>query len=126
MFKNFIPAFIWTIIVTGLSAMPGLPAMDWDLVSADKAGHFIAYAILAWLVCLGFNKNNTITYKNYLTAFIFSAGWGMLMEWMQGTFFPYRFFEWPDEIANAIGAILGIAAFHFFAKKPMSSSGPFA
>ena len=117
MLKNFYPAIIWTIIITWLSAIPGLPAMDWDLISADKVGHFGVYAILAWLICYGLHKTGAISNKNYLMAFAFSAGWGMLMEWMQGTFFPYRFFEWPDEIANAIGAILGVAAFVFWDKK---------
>lgn len=112
MIKNFYPAIFWTIIITVMSAAPGLPSFDWDLISFDKAAHLIVYAILAWLICWGFAKNNKLSYKNYLIAFVFSASWGMAMEWMQGTFFPHRFFEWPDEIANAIGAFSGAVFFY--------------
>ena len=97
--------------MTGLSVAPGLPSFDWNLVSFDKAAHFGVYAILSWLICLGFQKNGKLSNRQFLIAFGFASGWGMLMEFVQGTFFPYRFFEWPDEVANAIGAALGVLSF---------------
>ena len=117
MLKNFYPALFWTIIITGLSISPGLPVVDWNFISFDKAAHFVVYGILAWLICFGFYSSNRISLISYITAFVFSASWGMLMEWVQGTFFPYRFFEWPDEVANIIGAFLGLFAFAFWKTK---------
>jgi VanZ family protein len=110
--KYFIPAIIWIIIVTALSAMPGLPKVDWEFISIDKAVHFAVYAIMAWLIYRGFYRNNAqISLKYTFISFVLAASWGMLMEWMQGTFFPYRSFEWPDEVANMVGAAMGAAYF---------------
>jgi VanZ family protein len=114
--KYFIPVIIWTVIITILSTMPGLPSFDWNLVSVDKAAHFTVYAILSWLVFRGFYRNfGQINWKYALISFAIAAFWGMLMEWIQGTFFPYRSFEWPDEVANIIGAAIGVA--HFLLRK---------
>lgn len=112
--KPFLPALGWLVLITYLSAAPGLPSFDWNLISFDKAAHAFCYGLLTWLICRGFfQKTGCISRRNALFAVAFSALWGLAMEWMQGTFFPHRFFEWPDELANLVGAILSGGLFYF-------------
>jgi VanZ family protein len=111
--KSFIPAFIWTMVVLGLSAMPGtfIPSFSWsDLVSLDKLAHAIVYCILTLLIFAGFRAqqpNHPVTFRVILIAVGFSCCWGAAMEWMQGTFFPQRAFELLDMLANCAGAFIG-------------------
>lgn len=108
--KPYLPAFIWLIIVTALSVMPGVPLPKFNLFSADKLGHAGAYAVLAWLMFRGFKTANgrAANGPEILVIFALAAGYGVFMEFIQGTFFPTRFFEVDDMIANAIGAALAI------------------
>jgi VanZ family protein len=110
--KYFWPAGFWTVVVTFLSCTASLPKMDFNLFSIDKLAHFAVYFLLTWLILWGFyKKNSSISTGEKVFAFAFSAGWGLLMEWVQATFFPHRMFEWDDEIANASGAFLGLLCF---------------
>jgi len=38
---------------------------------------------------------------------LFATAFGALMEWVQFRFFPDRFFEYDDMLANAVGAVVG-------------------
>ncbi len=42
---------------------------------------------------------------------LFSASWGLLMEISQLEMKAGRAFEWYDELANAVGALLGAALY---------------
>ncbi len=46
--------------------------------------------------------------KSYLIPFLFSIGWGALMELSQLFIFTYRSAEFKDLLANSIGASLGV------------------
>jgi len=107
MFKNpYLPAALWLAVITILSTSPGVPMPKFNLFSTDKLGHAAAYALLTWLLFKGFNaaKNRTATWKEAIVIFCLAAGYGALMEFVQGTFFPYRFFEVDDMLANGFGA----------------------
>jgi VanZ family protein len=43
--------------------------------------------------------------------FLLATGYGAFMEWIQGTFFPNRSFEYDDMIANTAGVFLAIMIF---------------
>lgn len=111
--RPFIPAVIWTIIVLGLSAMPGtfIPSFSWsDLISLDKLAHATVYCILTLFICGGFQaqeQNHKLIIREIIIAIGFSCFWGASMEWMQGTFFPSRAFEFLDMLANCTGAFIG-------------------
>ena len=79
-----------------------------DLFSSDKIGHAGAYAVLAWLMFRGFRAahGRAATWKEAMAIFCLTTGYGILMEVVQGTFFPYRFFEVDDMLANGIGALV--------------------
>lgn len=108
--KPFVPAAIWLVIVTFLSTSGGVPLPKFDLFSADKIGHAGAYAVLVWLLLWGVwkTKNREATAGEKFLIFALAAGYGAFMEWVQGTFFPGRFFEYDDMLANAAGAFLAM------------------
>ena len=106
--KPYLPAALWLAVITVLSTSPGVPMPKFNLFSTDKIGHAAAYALLTWLLLRGFQaaKNRSANWKEAFFIFGLSAGYGILMEFVQGTFFPYRFFEVDDMLANAFGATL--------------------
>lgn len=123
--KPYLPAALWLALVTALSVSSGVPMPKFNLFSADKIGHAGAYAVLAWLLLSGFKAANrrVPNIKESLIIFGLATGYGALMEFVQGTFFPNRFFEVDDMLANAFGALVATIAFRRFyqPKKPITS-----
>ena len=108
--KPFLPALIWLLVITFLSLSSNVPMPRVNFFSPDKVAHAGAYAVLTWLLALGVRKSqkSALSHSNLLLIFCFAAGFGALMEWVQGTFFPNRFFEYNDMLANASGALFAI------------------
>lgn len=104
------PAALWLAVITYLSVTPSLQLPKIELFSADKLAHAGAYAVLALLLAWGVWKLRArmATRGELVLIFCLAAGYGALMEWVQGTFFPYRFFEYDDMLANAAGAFLAV------------------
>ena len=113
----FFPAIIWGLIILYLSSDPGiqLPSSFWDFLAVDKLGHLVFYGILTYLIGLGFykRKNQFFDKKMSFIALIISATYGIAMEIMQYSFFPNRYFEILDIIANISGSIVGILFFKY-------------
>ena len=111
--KYFLPALSWLVIVTYLSVTSGTNLPKFNLFSADKLAHAAAYAMLAGFLLWGLwkSKNRWATRGELLGVFSFATAYGALMEWVQGTFFPHRFFEFDDMLANAAGAFLAIICY---------------
>ncbi len=107
--KNFIPAIAWGILILVLSSGPGipLPSKWWDLFSPDKLGHAFVYGVLVILTLRAFQNQGQWSSRILWGTVIGSAVYGILMEVMQWAFFPGRYFEVLDIIANIIGAIVG-------------------
>jgi VanZ family protein len=106
--KYFWPSWAWLAIVTWLSVTPGVQMPKFELLAADKLAHAGAYALLSLLLVLGlvlYCKRLPSRKELFLIA-CFSAAYGAVMEFVQGTFFPYRFFEWDDMLANTVGAFI--------------------
>ncbi len=113
--KYFIPSIIWALLILFLSSGPGiqLPKSTIDL-SIDKVGHFIFYGILAFSIAYGYFKNNpTKDKKGLFKALIISGFYGICLEIMQYSFFPNRYFEVLDIIANISGSLIGILFFKY-------------
>jgi len=113
----FFPAIIWGLIILYLSSGPGvqLPTSLWDFVVVDKVGHFVFYGILTYLIAFGFYKmkNQFIPKKALFISLIISSIYGICLEFMQYTFFPNRYFEILDIIANIGGSLIGILFFKY-------------
>ena len=95
---------VWCLLILYLSWNPGIqvPEGFWDNLPLDKIGHFGIYSILAMIVSRGFTKwNNKLI-------FLLCTAYGISMELLQYAFFPGRYFEWLDILANSLGAIAGI------------------
>ena len=116
--RSFLPVLIWLVFVTYMSLNGGVQLPKMNLISADKLGHAAAYAVMVWLLLAGFEKakNRPTTRGEQVLAFIAVSGYGAFMEWVQGTFFPNRFFEFDDMLANSAGAFLAIMLFRFWRK----------
>lgn len=116
--KAFLPAFVWLVGITLLSTGANVPMPRFNLFGPDKLAHAGAYALLSWLLLYGCKKIWGKPDARALTfVWLFAAGYGALMEVVQGTFFPNRFFEYDDMIANAAGALIPVL-FAWFNHKP--------
>lgn len=84
-----------------------------DFISLDKVGHLVFYGILCMLILAALTQNRTLPLvkKWSIIALGISIIYGIGMEVIQYTFFPGRFFEIPDIIANIIGSFLGLYLF---------------
>lgn len=111
--KFYIPAFFFAGIILYLSAFPG-PQIDlnFDFVGKDKIGHLIAYFTLSVSIAWGYFKTNLkLSKKASLIILVVGFFYGYSMESMQYLFFPNRYFDYGDLVANFIGSFLGIKAF---------------
>lgn len=112
--KPLAPAMLWLAIITWLSVTPAVQMPKFNLFSADKLAHAAAYALLAGLIVWGIHRirRRAVKRTEMWAVFCFSTAYGALMEWIQGTFFPGRFFEYDDMLANAAGAFLALIFVH--------------
>ncbi len=87
--------------------MPNMPKLWWEeLISPDKIGHLVVYGILSLTMIYGVQKKNgQVSKVNMIWILSISIIYGILMEIMQYCFFPNRYFEIFDIIANIIGSI---------------------
>jgi uncharacterized membrane protein YeaQ/YmgE (transglycosylase-associated protein family) len=115
--KNYIPVIVWSLVILLLStrATVNLPQSWWDLYSPDKIGHAFVYGVLAWLLLNAFYHQRMD--KPLFWAILISISYGILMEVVQYTFFPNRFFEVYDIIANISGSFLGSWIFTKWTRK---------
>ena len=120
MIKALLPSILWSLVILVLSAMPGisLPESFWDFISMDKLAHVGVYGIQTFLLLFGLSKIISKDAKRVaVIALIISILYGIMMEAMQYTFFPYRYFEYLDIFANIIGSLTGLLIFKFFNTK---------
>tara|TARA_Y100000589_G_scaffold321098_1_gene351877 strand:- start:83943 stop:84269 length:327 start_codon:yes stop_codon:yes gene_type:complete len=103
--------------------MPGSGLHRMPFKGADKLVHISMYAMLAFSVLLAYRRYyfrlNKRT-KILINTFIFSAAYGVLMEYAQKYVFINRSFELMDIVANSIGAILGIFFYRYLVGRKIS------
>ena len=120
----FIPAMLWAALIYALSTNtpPHLPVFN--LLSIDKVGHLVFYAVLtvALLAPMSFLKTekNALTGLNYLACFGVAAVYGVALEFVQANL-PRRSFDYADMIANCIGAGLACWAFMKLLQTPYAA-----
>lgn len=114
--KFFIPTILWSLLILYLSSGPGiqLPPSYLDFLGVDKLGHLVFYGIFSFLIAYSLFKSTQVIRKKILfNALIFSSFYGICMEIMQYSFFPNRYFEIWDIIANISGSLIGILIFKY-------------
>lgn len=115
MLKRFFPALIWALIILILSTMPSVQLPE-KWISPDKFAHAFVYGVLVILWLYGLKRSDILTKKNVWFAVFGSAAYGMSMELIQYAFFPGRYFEMGDNLANITGCFLGLFFFDKFVK----------
>jgi VanZ family protein len=113
--QRFTPALLWAAIIFALSTFGSVnpPDLVPNLLEPDKLAHAVAYFLLASLVTWGFLGNGFTFRQAVLYSFFGSVGYGILMELIQYHFFPNRFFEKWDIVANTIGCLLSVGVAYF-------------
>lgn len=116
--KAFIPALLWALVILFLSTLPSvnLPETIWDLLAPDKLAHAAVYAILTLCIFYGLYQLNALNKGSVFIAILISSIYGVLMEVIQYSFFPNRYFELLDIIANIIGSIGSLLILKYFLK----------
>lgn len=102
-------AVLWAVVILGLSTMAtvNLPETWWDIFGPDKWAHAFIYGVFTILLIAAFFYKSTLNLqKSILWSIVIATLYGTLMEVVQYTFFPNRYFELLDILANIIG-ILG-------------------
>ncbi len=120
MIKKFLPSIAWAILILYLSSTTSinLPESLRDIFSIDKIGHFGIYGIFTILLLKVFHqKPLKLEKKEVYLALTISILYGIGMEVMQYTFFPGRYFENLDIIANIIGSFTGLLFYKLYLKK---------
>lgn len=100
---------LWALVILILSTMPGkqLPKIDW-LMTPDKFGHAAVYGVLTVGLFFSFLPYITKPVSNRWYAFALASFYGIGMEVVQYAFFPGRYFEIWDIVANIIGALAAV------------------
>ena len=101
-FWNFLPAFFCGMVIYLLSTS-GSIQLPKTFISPDKVGHFVAYAVLTFLVLVGFSKEGQVTRPKIIWTILLCTLYGVLLEIIQYTFYPDRYFEVEDAVANFVG-----------------------
>jgi VanZ family protein len=115
--KKYLPALVWASVIAFLSltSSSNLPKLNWEFFTPDKVGHFTVYAILNMALIWAFIPTRSEKrHTHYLYATISASAFGVLMEYLQFYLTPDRQFEYPDMVANVLGALLGLAVMRRF------------
>lgn len=92
-------SLLWSSLASDLPAVP-------RILAGDKLQHLFAYAVLMFFSGRFFKSLSRSHLKGWLIGFIFTVGFGFLMEIGQETLSVSRHADWKDLVANTIGAAL--------------------
>lgn len=98
----WIGCLLWASLATHLPSVPRFLA--WD-----KLQHFFAYGVLMFLSGNFFKSLFKNHQKGWMIGFVFTVGFGLLMEIGQKTLTITRSADWKDFVANLLGAGLIVA-----------------
>lgn len=103
----FLPALMWAAVIFALSTGNAVqPPRLTDLLEPDKVAHVGAYGLLGLLLLWGTKRTYGLSGYNILFIILLASLYGAAMEWVQWQFYPSRYFEVYDIIANCVGASL--------------------
>jgi len=114
--KPYLPAICWATLILGMSIGPSIQLPE-TVFSPDKVGHLVAYGVLTWLVFWALKKNGKLSSSTANQTVLAVSIYGIALEFVQWAFFPNRYFEVWDMVANFSGAFLIYLAFTFYFTK---------
>lgn len=104
----------WAVFILVLCGLPGDQFEKSKYENADKVIHGLLFAVLYYLLCVGFIKQRTFRYlreRTLLKVFAISTVYGVLIEILQGTLFVNRAIEFGDILFNLLGCFIGFVVF---------------
>ena len=110
----FVPA---GIVMTGiflLSTFLSVPVQIGGISYIDKWQHCFAYCVLIISFMWAFRQANLLSFRLSIYLLIGGSVYGFLLELTQYNFFPGRYFEWIDAVANVLGVFIGFSIFRWF------------
>jgi VanZ family protein len=111
----YIAVFI-TAFIAFLSLIKVEPNALMPITSSDKVYHGIAYFCLTLSWLYSFSKKESFDHLvKYLILGCFI--YGIVIEVLQTTITSYRTASYLDIVANSVGILIAVLAFHFFEKK---------
>ncbi len=115
-FKYLLPVILWSLVILWLISIPGSNIPKTPLLAIphfDKLVHFGIFAVFAFLLIYGLNKQSTAFCQKYqytialLAGVIYSAG----TELLQHIYISSRSGEFWDFLANLAGCVVGLLVF---------------
>ena len=104
----------WALLILMLSGFPGEQFERSQIENADIFVHTFLYAVLFFLLSVGFLKQTTFKRLKIFTlrkTFIITVFYGILIEVLQATVFINRSFQMSDIVFNTVVALLGFTCF---------------
>lgn len=102
----------YLVVLTYCSLSPDAAIKDSQIPYLDKYFHFTAYFLLSFpLIQLG---------AHFLSGFLMASLYGVLIEFLQ-LMGGVREFQYSDMLANALGALVGVALNYFVLVKLIDS-----
>jgi len=129
MFKKFLPAFIWSIIILILTGIPGsdIPKIHnfWGWIEPDKVVHLFIFGVLVFLILIGIKERYFFSKKRYwfgIISVLITSLYGMITEILQLYVFVGRSGSRFDFYTDAIGALLGWIVFYLVFRKKIRNA----
>lgn len=114
MWSLWLPVATYLAFIFGLSSISNPPSL---LPGSDKEAHAVLYAGLALLILRGLagGRLRQVTLGAMCGAAVLAALYGVTDEWHQ-RFVPGRSYEYADMLADAVGAVAGMAVVGLWSK----------
>ncbi len=110
----FIPAVAVAIGIFILSTFLSVPFQVEGIDYFDKVQHCFAYFVLAFSFLIAFRKSEMLSSNRSRFILIAASLYGLGLEFAQYSYFPNRYFEWIDAVANVLGVLIGFVVFKLF------------
>ena len=106
-------AFVWALIILAGHAVPGneLPQPHWYLFEFDKLVHTVLFAVWAFSMGNGFNKQTKyyLLKRRYIGVIVIvSLMYSLSLETLQYAIFVDRAFQVEDLVADLLGTVMGL------------------
>lgn len=112
-FRHNLLTITWSMIIIILCCIPGKEfpeASFFEIPHLDKMVHFTFYFVLIILSIRGFYRQfqfNFLSKYYFISAIIYGITLGIVIEFLQHYFIPFRDGNLLDALANILGSILG-------------------
>ncbi|MBO9729120.1 MAG: VanZ family protein [Chitinophaga sp.] len=119
--RYYIPAILWILLILYLCTLPGkdIPTSSFlDKIHFDKFVHFGLFGGIVLLLSLAiYWPKKFISATILVLLVIIAAAYGLAIEYIQKYWVTGRSFDMYDVVADTLGAIAGVWAFHIVRRR---------